>query len=271
MPYVLFFLEAVWYTLGAVVICGLAVSLCRSLFVSMMGGGFGRGVVLATSIVGTPVHELGHAIMCLLFGHRITAMSLWQPRSPDGNLGYVTHAYRKRNLYHILGNLFIGIGPIFSGLAVLTLALLLGFPDTLSAYAAAASHMAATGEGTATLLLEGLKILPRMAEELTAGGSVPLWARIIALLVILSVSQHISLSPADVKGALTSLPIYLALVLILTAVCAFLGESAMDTVRGALALFSAYLTALFVIVLVTSLVQLAIALPIWLLRKLCGR
>jgi hypothetical protein len=270
MPYVLFFLKTMWYTLGAVMICGLAVSLCRRIFVSMMGDGFGRGVVLATSIVGTPVHELGHALMCLLFGHRITAMSLWQPRSSDGNLGYVTHAYRRRNPYHILGNLFIGLGPIFSGLAVLSLALLLGFPDTLSAYVSTASRMAAGGEGTVTLFLEGLKILPGIVEELTVSGSVPLWMKIIALLVILSVSQHISLSPADVKGALTALPIYLSLVLILTAVCGLLVESAMDTVTGALTLFSAYLTVLFVIVLVTSLLQLAIALPVWLIRKLCG-
>jgi len=271
MSYVLFFLGVLWYTLGAVVICGLAVSLCRNLFVSMMGGGFGRGVVLATSIVGTPVHELGHAIMCLLFGHRITSMSLWQPRSPDGNLGYVTHVYRRRNLYHILGNLFIGVGPIFSGLAVLTLALLLGFPDTLSAYAATASRMASAGEGGISLFLEGLKMLPRMVEELTVSGSIPLWVKVLSLLVILSVSQHISLSPADIKGALTALPIYLALVLILTAICGLLGQDAMNTVTGGLALFSAYLTALFVMVLVTSLLQLAIALPVWLLRKLLGR
>jgi hypothetical protein len=130
--------------------------------------------------------------------------------------------------------------------------------------------MAAGGEGTVTLFLEGLKILPGIVEELTVSGSVPLWMKIIALLVILSVSQHISLSPADVKGALTALPIYLSLVLILTAVCGLLGESAMDTVIGALTLFSAYLTVLFVIVLVTSLLQLAIALPVWLIRKLCG-
>lgn len=271
MPYVLFFLRVLWYTLGAVVICGLAVSLCRKMFVSMMGGGFGRGVVLATSIVGTPVHELGHAVMCLLFGHRITSMSLWQPTAPDGNLGYVTHAYRKRNLYHILGNLFIGIGPIFSGLAVLTLALLLGFPDTLSAYAATASGMASAGEGGIPLFLEGLKMLPRIVEELTAEGTVPLWVKIVALVVILAVSQHISLSPADIKGALTSLPIYLALTLILTVICGLLGQEAMDKVMGALALFSASLTALFVVVLVSSLVQLAIALPVWLLRKLLGR
>ncbi len=272
MSYVWFFLGALWYTLGAVMICGLAVSLCRKLFVSMMGGGFGRGVVLATSIVGTPIHELGHALMCLLFGHRITAMSLWQPNSPDGNLGFVTHAYRRKNPYHILGNLFIGIGPVFSGLAVLVLALWLGFPDTFSDYAATASAMAAHGEGGVPLFLEGLKMIPRMLGELTdAGRAAPLWGQVIALLVILSVSQHISLSPADIKGASTALPIYGILLLLLTVVCGLLGDGAMNTVTGALGLFSAYMTALFVIVLVSSLLQLLIALPVWGVRMLIGR
>ena len=62
MTYVWFFLGALWYTLGAILICGTAVSLCRFLFIRMMGRGFGRGVVMATSALGTPIHELGHAM-----------------------------------------------------------------------------------------------------------------------------------------------------------------------------------------------------------------
>jgi hypothetical protein len=272
VSYVLFFLGALWYTLGALVICGLAVSLCRRLFVAMMGGGFGRGVVLATSILGTPVHELGHALMCLLFGHRITKMSLWQPSSPDGNLGFVTHVYRRRNPYHILGNLFIGIGPILSGLGVLSLALWVGFPATFSDYASTASAMAARGAGGLPLFLEGLRMLPRMLGEMTAENrAIPLWGQVIALLVILSVSQHISLSPADIKGAATALPIYGVLLLILTAVCGLIGQAAMDSVTAALSLFSAHMTALFTVVLISSLIQLAVALPVWGLRVLFGR
>lgn len=271
MAYVLFFLEALWYTLGAVVVCGLCVSLLRALFIRMMGDGVGRGAVMATSILGTPVHELGHALMCLIFGHRITEMSLWQPASPDGRLGYVTHAYRSRNLYHILGNLFIGIGPIFSGLGVLTLALWLGFPGAFSAYMSEASALAAEGEGFFTLLLEGLQMLPRMLDELVHGTAVPLWGRIAALIVILAVSQHISLSPEDIKGALTAIPLYLGMILVLTAICGLLGSAAMDTVTGALAGFSARLTALFVIVLTSSFIQVLVALPVWGLRMLFGR
>ena len=271
MEYVLFFLEALWYTLGAVVVCGLCVSLFRRVFLSMMGGGFGRGVVLTTSILGTPVHELGHALMCLIFGHKITDMSLWQPSSPDGRLGYVTHVYRPRNLYHILGNLFIGIGPIFSGLAVLTLALWLSFPETFADYMAEASSMASEGENFFTLFAEGLKMLPRIITELIHGEDVPLWGKILALVVILSVSQHISLSPEDIKGSLTAIPLYLAIILVLTLVCGLIGDVAMTAVTAALAVFSAYLTALFVIVLVSALIQLLVALPIWGLRVLFGR
>lgn len=271
MTYVLFFLKALWYTLGAVVVCGLCVSLFRTLFVYLTGDGAGRGVVMATSILGTPVHELGHAAMCLIFGHRITAMSLWQPTSGDDQLGYVTHAYNPRNVYHILGNLFIGIGPIFSGLGVLTLALWLGFPDTFSVYMTTASDMAAAGDGFFALLLEGLKMLPRMLEELVFGTSTPLWGRIIALIVILAVAQHISLSPEDIKGALSAIPLYLGLILILSLLCGLLGAGAMEAVSGGLARFSACLTSLFLIVLVSSFLQLLIALPVWGARMLFGR
>ena len=275
MEYVLFFLQILWYTLGAVVVCGLCVTLFRRAFLALMGGRFGRGVVLTTSILGTPVHELGHALMCPLFGHRIVKMSLWQPSAPDGQLGYVNHAYNKRNLYHVLGNLFISIGPIFSGLGVITLALWLGFPDTFSEYMDAAAELAADGENFFVLFAEGLKMLPRLLTELIHGDTVPLWGRILALLVILSVSQHVSLSPEDIKGALSAIPLYLAIVLLVTLVCALIQElaevEAVAAVAGGLALFSAFLTSLFVIVLVASLLQLLIALPVWGIRVMFGR
>ena len=272
MTYVWFFLEALWYTLGAILICGTAVSLCRFLFIRMMGRGFGRGVVMATSVVGTPIHELGHALMCLLFGHRITDMSLWQPQSEDGNLGYVTHTYKKKNPYQVLGNLFIAVGPVFSGMAIIALALRLGFPESFSAYTDAASGLASAGEGGLPMIREGASMLPRMVKELTdAGRAVPLWGQILSLAVVLSVSQHISLSPADIKGGATALPLYGLLILLLTAVCGLLGTSTMDSVTAVLRLFSGHMTALFTVVLVASVLQLILALPVWLIRLLIRR
>ncbi len=276
---ILFYVSTVWYTLGAVVICGLCVSLCRRLFVRMMGDGAGRAVVIGTSVIGTPVHELSHALMCILFGHKITKISLWQPASSDGTLGYVTHSYHPKNPYHILGNLFIGIGPVVGGMGVLTLILALCFPETWESYAGAA-HAAADSDSILAalgfpLFFEGIGLLPDMVRETVSGTDVPVWARVLGAIGLLSVSLHIELSPADIKGAAKSIPLYLALVLMLTAVAVGIDHTAdtavMATVSSALAAFSATLFALFAIVLAMSLLQLVLALPVFLLRKLFGR
>lgn len=268
MSFFRLFFSILWYTLGATVICGLCVYLCRHLFVRMLGGKAGRGAVLATSIIGTPVHEIGHALMCLLFGHKITDMSLWQPASADGTLGYVSHSYNSRNPYKVLGNLFIGVGPIFSGLGVLTLMLWLCFPSALDQYLDASRAMVASGENGFVLFFEGLKLFPHAIGEAIASDDVSVWLRIIGVIVILSVALHIELSPADIKGSLGAIPLYLLLVLLVTVICSLIGSSASSAVTEALAMFSATLTSLFVIVLVVSLLELLIALPVWIIRKL---
>ncbi len=270
MVYVRFWAAVLWYTLGAVVICGLGISLCRRAFLALLGR-TGRGIVIATSIVGTPVHELGHALMCLLFGHRITQMCLWNPRAADGNLGYVTHRYNRRNPIAVLGLLFIGLGPILLGTLVLTLTLWLCFPEALSGYAEATAALLSGKAGVGAVLAEGLRLIPRVGRELIGGTARPLWARVLGVLVLLSVSLHMELSPADLKSALRALPLYGVIALIVTVVCGLVGAGAMDAVTGALRLASAYMVALFAVIFAAAMVQLVIALPIYLMRRLVGR
>lgn len=65
--------------------------------------------------IGVPIHELGHMTFCLIFGHRIVKIKLLDSTATEGTWGYVSHTWNKRNVYHMLGNLFIGIGPIITG------------------------------------------------------------------------------------------------------------------------------------------------------------
>ena len=132
LEFLLLFLKVSFYPIGIFIICGLIVALCEKLVLYFCGRG-GRGFILATSVIGTPVHEMGHALMCLIFGHRITEMRLWSPRS-DGTLGYVEHAYNKKNPYMVLGNLFIGTGPILSGLLFIFLVMCICFPYAFDSY-----------------------------------------------------------------------------------------------------------------------------------------
>lgn len=90
--------------------------------------GFLRADVYVTGWLGTPIHELGHALFCVIFRHKITALKLFQPRSAEGSLGYVQHSYNSRNVYHQIGNFFIGSGPVFSAALVLWLLLMYVLP-----------------------------------------------------------------------------------------------------------------------------------------------
>ncbi len=267
MHYVLLFFQILFFTLGVPVICGLAVGICDKLFNILMGRGFGRGVIMTSSIIGTPVHEIGHALMCLLFLHKIDDIALWRPFNTDGNLGYVTHRYNPKNLYHRLGNIFIGLGPVFSGLCVILLCLMLAFPETVFGYADTATNLVQSGEGMMSLLTEGFGMISDIVTEFQ-DGAVPLWGRIIALVVMLCVSLHISLSPADIKGALGGLPVYLVLTLIATVVISLLGETAMTATVSALSLFSAAAFALFMPVFVCAALWLALGLTVFLIRKI---
>ncbi|MBQ9780567.1 MAG: hypothetical protein IJW00_06445 [Clostridia bacterium] len=267
MTYVLLFFQIFALTLGVPVICGLVVGICDQLFNLLMGRGLGRGIIVTTSLIGTPVHELGHAVMCLIFAHKIDDVSLWRPFNNDGNLGFVTHRYNPKNLYHQLGNILIGIGPVFSGLCVILLCMVLAFPETLRGYLDTAAVMVQNGEGAGALLWEGFGMIPGIFTE-WQDGAIPLWGRIIALTVMLCVSLHISLSPADIKGALGGLPVYLALTLIAAVVISLLGDTAMTATVNALTLFSAAAFALFMPVFICAALWLVLGLAVFLIRKL---
>lgn len=75
--------------------------------------------IFITGWIGTPVHELGHAIFCVLFGHKIKELKLYSPNAADGTLGFVHHAYNPKSTYQKIGNFFIGAGPIIFGSLVI--------------------------------------------------------------------------------------------------------------------------------------------------------
>lgn len=249
------------YPVAAVLVCGFIVWGCRRFFMELLGY-CGYHAVLAASIIGTPVHELGHAVMCLLFGHRIDEIVLWQPHSWDDRLGYVEHSYDPDSLYQRLGNLFIGAGPIFSGMAVLSLLLFFAFPSSWSAYTERLGLLVQENGSVLRIVASGLGLIPDLFAELFGGS---LWLRLTALLAMLSVSLHISLSPADLEGAATALPLYLMIALAVTVVASLLGF--VPAVLSALRSFHVFMTAMFTVVLVFSAGLAALALAISLLLR----
>ncbi|MBQ9760334.1 MAG: hypothetical protein IJW16_03175 [Clostridia bacterium] len=252
--FLLYFLQLVGLTLGVIVVCGFAVRFFSRTFARLSGTGFGK-IFDLTAAIGTPIHELGHAIMCLIFAHRITRIKLWSPSHEGGVYGYVEHNYNRKNPWARLGSLFIGVGPIFSGLAVTVLMLWLCFPSEWGGYLDASRAMLATqsagfGDYLSTVVSLFLDIFRAFGDN---------WVRsLIGILIILPVSLHVSLSWQDIKSAAGALPLYLLLIILFAIPTLAFGASA--AIVDWLWLWNLRAMSLFCLVIAFSAVWVILAL-----------
>ncbi len=86
------FLIQIGSTIGLIILFGFIINIVTKIFYSNFGSK-ALTVCKATGVFGTPVHELSHALFCLLFGHTIVELKLYAPNDDHGTLGYVNHTY----------------------------------------------------------------------------------------------------------------------------------------------------------------------------------
>lgn len=255
-------------TVGMVVITGLTVSGAKRVFLKGCGNGAFR-VEQVTGLIGTPIHELSHALFCLLFGHKITGICLWSPRAEDGHLGYVSHTYRKRNLWHRIGNFFIGVAPILGGSAVLLFLLYLLLPNTAQEIFGACSEMIGSHSDVLlqTLSANLLKILKAFA---VPEGLLHFHTYVFGVLAF-PILLHMEISRADLSSGAFGF-LFLALTVLFSDVLLFFlypfGLSALTT--GAIC-FGAVLLLFFTLVLLLSALLLVLAFLMWLVRLVRNR
>ena len=101
------FLAQMVMTIGMIILFGFLIATFNKMFYRNFGSN-ALTVCYVTGAIGTPVHELAHALMCVIFRHRIDEIKLFQISSDDGTLGYVAHSWNPKNLYQSAGNFFIG-------------------------------------------------------------------------------------------------------------------------------------------------------------------
>lgn len=259
VEFIIYYLKLLALTLGVIFVCGFAVRFFSWSFSRLSGSGSGAFFDI-TSIIGTPVHELGHAIMCLLFGHKIVKMKLWSPSHPNGVYGFVEHSYNRKNPWARLGSLFIGVGPIFSGLSVIILVLWLCFPNQWNAYLTT-SKAVFTADVTASHILSAVFSL---FSNMFRGFGDNWWRSLIGLIVILPVSLHITLSWQDVKSASGALPLYLLLLLLFAIPTMLFGVS--TSITAWLWLWNIRALSLFCLVIAFSAIWVLFALLVRAIR-----
>ncbi len=262
------YLYQVFFTFGVIVLFGFLIALCRRSFCALIGRS-GPTVLLMTGAVGTPVHELSHALFCVIFGHKIREIKLYRPGANDGALGYVTHTFNPKNIYHQIGNFFIGIAPILGGSGVLMLLSFLMVPQIFNGVLAeigsvggsiSADGWAFVGEFFSVAWRVFLNVF-----DLSQANNVWWWIFIILALMI---SSHMELSGADIKGGVKGLLILLGILLVVDTALYFIYLPALVGMTSAM--ISAGLTLMSFLMMsgVFSLILLLIALLVKLISLL---
>lgn len=265
------FLQQLLLTVGVIVVFGLIIALCRRGVVRVAGNA-GYRLIIATSIVGTPIHELSHALACVIFGHKIEDMKLLQPPSEEGTLGYVSHSYNPKNLYQKIGNFFIGIAPILGGSAVLILLtnwMVPGISADIS-HILSGVHLSGDFFSLSTLgTYLGVcweMILAIFSPEYFSDGW--WWAFIILAVMIAS---HMELSLADIKGGFGGFVALAVLLLVADAALGLIMPSWLAAFTGFVTSFAVSIAGFLIISVVFSLILLVIAIALNLVLRIIGR
>jgi|GEM_PF-1034312 len=153
---------------------------------------FGRKAPIIFGWLGIIVHEGSHALMAVIFGHKVDHIRWLQnpfTSNQDDRLGYVSHGWNPHNKVQQAGNFFIGMAPMFGVVLVGFLATLGLWPQVITAYQTGASIWA----------------------------QVTWWQVVIWLYVVTNLSLALNLSRADwqnIKAGLSWYIVFISLVFI---------------------------------------------------------
>lgn len=251
-------------TVGVLVGFGLLMGTAESFATQKLYALFGWESIVVTGLVGTPVHELGHFLGCKLFGMQVSEVSLFRPVEgrADGILGFVRFSYDPSSLWQRLGCFFTGIAPMLFGVLVILLLTRILAPEIFfSVRKAVATRQKKTNSPVA---------LTFSAIGGAFGGFGSLFKKnlfavlrgLLCLYLTCSVSVHMSLSLADMKGAAVGLLVVLAMCVIYAAISLLAGWK----VEKQLSRLAASLSLFFGIGLLLCLLTLGAALLIDLIR-----
>ncbi len=241
------------FTIGIVFLFGYVIALCNKTFYNKINS---DKACYITGFIGTPVHECAHALMCLVFGHKINEIKLFQISSSDGTLGYVNHSYNPKNIYQKIGNLFIGIAPIFVG------ALLIGlFRKILLPSIVMPKLDVSNGLGVKDIVYVTVGTISSFA---TAVASWRFW---VFILLSALISTHMTLSSADIKVSKEGLIFFIVAIFVMNAICLLIGGGAMGVVTSFFVEIGSTLLSYLLLATIISLFSILFAIVIGMVIK----
>ncbi len=219
--------------------------------------------------LGTTIHELGHATFCLIFRHKITTLKLFDPDPETGTLGYVEHTYNSSSIYQLVGNFFIGIGPILIGTSIIYLLLffLLGLNPfkSVNNFSIMSPHIYSWD-----VLKQIFQIFwtssTNLLSDIFSWQNVSTWQLYVFVYLAFTIGSSITLSPSDIKSSLKGLSVILILIFIFNLATVWAGDLTSNIFIGTVSYFLVFYIAIFLMLLLDILVSILLLLPLSILR-----
>jgi len=228
-----------------------------------------RAYLLLFGWLGTSVHELSHALFCVLFLHRILAMKLFDPDPRAGTLGYVRHAFNPHSWYQVIGNLFIGIGPVVIGsLLVYATAKWFAGADPIPTI----DNLYASPSGLQTQGMLAAFFSPFLAAQQSLASLFTLrhlvdWRFYLFAYLAFAIGGSVRLSRSDINGAARGFAAILGILIMVSLCTAWLPDDVLAQISRVLTRFSTALCSVMLFSLLLNLMALgALAIFAYLLR-----
>lgn len=252
------FILQIFLLFGSVFLFGYLIALCNRRFYANFGSR-SRVVCYITGCIGTPLHELSHALFCLIFGHKIVEIKLFQIGAEDGTLGYVSHTFNRKNIYQRMGNFFIGIAPIVVISAVLFLLAWLLMPAMVTQMIALIQNISVS-ESVGSIFKSLLKEIGVFFSYVLS------WQWWLFIFVGAFFALHMTLSGADIKGAFSGLIFVLLLFMLIDVILALVDIEALNTFTQFVLGVASYLICFLSIAMFIVLIALGLSFIIKLIK-----
>ncbi|MBU3183155.1 hypothetical protein [Clostridium psychrophilum] len=203
------------YMTGMIIFVGFILGFLRKQSIENFQKSFGWRAVAITAIIGVPIHEISHAILCIIFRHKITKLVLIQKKDENGVLGYVKHAYNPNNVYQQAGNFFIGIAPIFGGVFAIIGLMYAIIPKIYNEFLTISTNNLQVTKISYVAISGVLNSYFGLIKIIFSIKNFSNPYFILFLFLAICISSHISLSTADIKGASRGLYIIFFIILVL--------------------------------------------------------
>ena len=253
------FIFQLLFSFGVIIAFGFLIAELNRAWCRMLGSK-GLFAMRATGIIGTPIHETGHAIFCLIFGHKIVDMKLYQIDNNTGVLGYVNNSFNKRNIYHQIGNFFIGIGPIIFGSLVLMGLMILLIPDTFKQIFSTLNNLDGISYNVfdPNTYLQIVSLFSSIFLSIFSFSNFANWLWWIFIILGVLISTHMTLSKADIDGSIWGFIVLVALMLIVDAIIFFISPALLAKVTTLIVKCSFYVISLLAIGVIVLILLLLV-------------